>query len=102
MIECILSFYNIHFDSLVLIRQLPGRIENEPGAITQEREIDLFYRIGRLMVVGVGTVEVEDNRNVVLGKVIVIGAIVEPVRVVGGIVRIIQVELGIAGSWRLR
>ena len=54
------------------------------------------------MVIGMCTVEVKNNRNIVLGKVVVIAAIVKSVRIVLVIERVIKFNIGILFVYRLR
>jgi hypothetical protein len=63
---------NIHSNALVAIEQLPRRVENQLADLSGLVEHDFLDIIPRLVVVLVDATEVKNDRNVVLGKVVMI------------------------------
>ena len=61
-------------------------MENELVAPRHGRKVNFVYVVGRLVVVGVQAAGVEDDRHPVLGEVVVVGAVVEVLGVVGVVV----------------
>lgn len=74
--------------------QVPSRAENKPADVLHLAKMYFFYLVGGLVVVFVCAVEVENDGNVVLGKIIVVGTVVKLVGVVFVVVGVIEFDLG--------
>ena len=68
----ILFFVRIHNEPLVAIGDFPCGMENQPYALSEHFEVDFIYRVCRGMVIGMEATEVENDRDTVFCKIILI------------------------------
>ena len=69
---CVLFFVAVNYQPFVAVGDLPGGIEHQLRSARQQGVIDLFNGIGYTVVIFVRTVKVENYRDVVPRKHIVI------------------------------
>ncbi len=72
-------------------------MEDESGDFLHAFVLDFVGGVGGLVVVFVDAGEVEDGGDAVFGEVVVVAAVIEAVGVVGGVVGVIEQEVGVAG-----
>src|SRR5687767_9698937 len=75
---------------MVEIGHAPARSEDQAGNLGQFLEIDLLYRIGMPVIIGMQPRKIEDDRYAFAGIVVVIAAVVEFERMVLIIICIVQ------------
>ena len=74
---------------------MPCRVKYEFADFRHLRIHDFVPIVTRFVVILVDTCEVENHRNVVLGEVVVVAAVVETVGIVRRVVGVIQREVGV-------
>ena len=81
--------WDIPFQHLITICHFPGSIKNELGSFLHQLIIYFIRRICYSMIVIVGAVEIEYNRNSFTGEIVMIAPVIDALRVIGLIVFVI-------------
>ena len=80
----------VDFDAFCLVRQLPSRVKHELANFSRLIVMDFLRIVSRAVVILMDAAEVENHRDVVLRKVVVIGTVIKPIGVIWGIEGVIQ------------
>nr|GFD14327.1 hypothetical protein [Tanacetum cinerariifolium] len=80
----------IYHNALVAVGHRPGGMKHELVAPGHRRKVNFIDVVGGLVVVFVQAAGVENNRHVVLGKVVVVRAVVDVLGVVGVVVFVVE------------
>src|SRR3546814_728389 len=92
-----LFFVGIHDEPFVAVGDFPCGMENQPGALGKQLEVNLIYGICRCMVVGMQATEVENYRDAAFRKVILVRPVVDAHGVFRVIIHVVQLHVGIVG-----
>src|SRR5690606_24708022 len=88
----ILSLSDVNFDSLFSVCKLPGGMKNQSGAFFKKFILNFVRRVCMPVIICMNTVKIENHRNIILGKVIMVTSEVKTIRVIVGIEFIIKFE----------
>jgi len=84
---------DVTFQHFVPVSHIPGGVEHEPGSFFQQVVIDLIRGIGWPVIVGVDTIEIENDRYAFPGEVVMVAAVVDAFRIGGVVEFIVQLQL---------
>ena len=82
----------VHRSSIFTIGQVPSRMENKFRSFLHQIKLNFIYCIRRSMVIIMNTIKKEYYRNIVLGKIVMIGPVVKPIGIVLCIIPIFLIE----------
>src|SRR5690606_36031277 len=85
----------VHDQPLVPVGDFPSGVENQTATVLQQVVIDFVGSIPRAVIVRVGPIKIEYDRNVVLGKVIMVAPIIKSIGVVLIVIGVIKLDLGV-------
>ena len=94
-VSCITGFllFLVRGDALFSVGDLPGCMKNTFGPRSEEIEFNLVHFIARLMIILMNAIKIKNDGDIFLRKVPMIGAVVQPRRVILIVVRVIEHEI---------
>ena len=80
----------VDFDAFCLVCQLPSRVENELANLSRLIVMDFLRIISGAVVILMNAAEIENHRDVVLRKVVMIRTVLKPIGIIWSIEGVIQ------------
>src|SRR6056297_400600 len=85
----------INHQSTGSVSNFPSCVEYQTGTVLQKIIIYFIRCVSRAVIICMGTVKIENDRNIVLCKIVVIASVIKTVRVVLIIVGVIKFNIGV-------
>src|SRR5688572_27548092 len=70
-------------------------MEHQTGNCLNLIEENFIHFISMLVIIFVHTIEIKDDRNIILGEVVVVGTVIKLVRIVGFVVSVVELKFSV-------
>ena len=81
--------------AVTAVRDCPGGIKYELCPVGQKVIIDLVWGIAGSVVIIMGAIKIENDRDIVLREVVMVASVVKPIGIILVIIGVIQLNVGV-------